>query len=57
MPHELFLTTKQKTKMRIDLSKNMSADIKVSKAQLSKPLNQVDLFGKSLGNMIDKSGK
>ena len=57
MPHELFLTTKQKTKMRNDLSKNMSADIKVNKAQLSKPLNQVDFFGKSLGNMIDKSGK
>ena len=57
MPHELFLTTKQKTKMKNDLSKNMSADIKVSKAQLSKPLNQVDFFCKSLGNMIDKSGK
>ena len=56
MPHELFLTTRQKTKMRNDLSKNMSADIKFSQEKLFKQLNHVDFFGKSLGNMIDKSG-
>ena len=31
LPHELLLTTRQKTKLRIVLNNNMSTDIKLSK--------------------------
>ena len=36
LPHELLLTTSQKTKLRNAFEKNMSIDIKLSKAQISK---------------------
>ena len=36
LPHELFLTTRQKTKIRNAFANNMSTDMKLSKAQLSK---------------------
>ena len=36
LQHELFLTTRQKTKVRNAFANNMLADIKLSKAQLSK---------------------
>ena len=36
LPHELWLTTRQKTKPRNALNSNMSTDIKLSKAQISK---------------------
>ena len=36
LPHELFLTTRQITKLRNDIEKNISADIKLSKAQIKK---------------------
>ena len=36
LPHELLLTTRQKTKLRNALNNNMSTDIKLSKAQISK---------------------
>ena len=39
LPHELYLTTKQSTKLRNAINNNMSTDIKFSKAQLKK-LNQ-----------------
>ena len=35
-PHELLLTTRQKTKLRNAFNNNMSTDIKLSKAQISK---------------------
>ena len=35
LPHELLLTTRQKTKLR-NAFNNMSTDLKVSKAQISK---------------------
>ena len=34
--HELFLTTRQTTKIRNAVANNMSTDIKLSKAQVSK---------------------
>ena len=34
--HELFLTTRQATKIRNAISNNMSADIKLSKSQVKK---------------------
>ena len=36
LPHESFLTTRQITKLRSKISNNISADIKLSKAQISK---------------------
>ena len=39
LPHELLLTTRQKTKLRNALNNNMSTSIKLSKAHISKILN------------------
>ena len=36
LPHELLLTTRQKTKLRNAFNNNMSTDLKLSKAQISK---------------------
>ena len=36
LPHELFLTTRQTTKIRNIFANNMSTDIKLSTAQISK---------------------
>ena len=36
LPHELLLTTRQTTKLRNAIKNNMSTDIKLSKAQISK---------------------
>ena len=53
MPHELFLTTRQKTKIRNAIAKNMSTDIKLSKAQLSKMIQS----GGFLRNVLSNLGK
>ena len=36
LPHELLLTTKQKTKLRNAFNNNILTDLKLSKAQISK---------------------
>ena len=36
LPHELLLTTKQKTKIRHAFNNNISTDLKLSKAQINK---------------------
>ena len=36
LPHELLLTTRQRTKLKNAFNNNMSTDIKLSKAQISK---------------------
>ena len=36
LPHELLLTTRQKTKLGNAFNNNMSTDLKLSKAQISK---------------------
>ena len=36
LPHELLLTTRQKTKLRNAFNNNMSTDIKLSKVQITK---------------------
>ena len=36
LPHELLLTTRQKAKLRNAFNNNMSTDLKLSKAQISK---------------------
>ena len=50
LPHELLLTTRQKTKLRIALNNNMSTDIKLSKAQISKIIQS----GGFLGSLLSK---
>ena len=39
LPHELLLTTRQKTKLRNAFNNNMSTDLTLSKAQISKKFN------------------
>ena len=36
LPHELLLTTREKTKIRNAFNNNMSTDLKLSKAQINK---------------------
>ena len=36
LPHEFLLTTRQRTKLKNAFNNNMSTDIKLSKAQISK---------------------
>ena len=50
LPHELLLTTRQKTKIRNELNNNMLADLKLSKAQISKII-QSGIF---LGSLLSK---
>ena len=38
LPHELLLTTRQKTKLRNVFNNNISTDLKLPKAQMSKIL-------------------
>ena len=53
LPHELFLTTRQKKKIRNIFTNNMSTDVKLSKAQLAKIIQ----LGGFLGNMMGNLGK
>ena len=50
LPHELLLTTRQKTKLRNAFNKNMSTDLKLSKAQISKIIQS----GGFLGSLLSK---
>ena len=50
LPHELLLTTKQKTKVRNAFNNNMSTDLKLSKAQISKIIQS----GGFLGSLLSK---
>ena len=38
LPHELLLTTRQKTKLRNTFNNNMSTDLTLSKAQMSETI-------------------
>ena len=50
LPHELLLTTRQKTKLRNAFNNNTSADIKLSKAQI----NEIIQSGGFLGSLLSK---
>ena len=50
LPHELLLTTKQKTKIRNAFNNNMSTDLKLSKAHISKIIQS----GRFLGSLLSK---
>ena len=45
LPHELLLTTRQKTKLRNAFNNNMSTDLKLSKAQISKIIQSGEFLG------------
>ena len=51
LPHELFLTTRQTTKIINSFVNNMSTDIKHSKVQISKIIQSGRSFGSWLGNL------
>ena len=50
LPHELLLTARQKTKVRNVFNNNMSTDLKLSKAQISKIIQS----GGFLGSLLSK---
>ena len=50
LPHELLLTKRQKTKLRNAFNNNMSTDLKLSKAQISKIIQS----GGFLGSLLSK---
>ena len=52
LPHELLLTTRQKTKLRNVFNNNMSTDLKLSKAQISKIIQSVGFLGTLLGPLL-----
>ena len=45
LPHELLLTTRQKTKLRNAFENNMPTDIKLSKTQISKTVPSGGFLG------------
>ena len=55
MPHELFLTTRQTTKMRKAFANNMSADIKHRRAEISTLVQSGGCFGSWSGNLGKKA--
>ena len=50
LPHELLLTARQKTKLRNAFNNNMSTDLKLSQAQISKIIQS----GRYLGSLLSK---
>ena len=50
LPHELLLTTRQKTKLRNALYNNISTNLRLSKAQISKIVQS----GGFLGSLLSK---
>ena len=51
MPYDLFLTTRHATKIRNAFANNMSADIKLGKAQISNIIQSGGSFDFWLGNL------
>ena len=52
LPHELLLTTRQKTKIRNAFNNNRSTDINFSKAQIHKIIQSDGFLGKLLGPLL-----
>ena len=52
LPPELLVTTRQKTKLRNSLNNNMSTDLKLSTAQVSKIIQSGGFLGRSLGPLL-----
>ena len=51
LPHELLLTTRQKTKLRNGFNNNMSTDLKLSKAQISKIIQSRGFLGSVISKL------
>ena len=52
LPHELLLTTRQKTKLRNAFNNNMSTDLKLSRAQISKIIQSGGFIGSLLSKLV-----
>ena len=52
LPHELLLTTRQKTKIRNAFNNNISTDLKLSKAQINKIIQSGGFLGRLLGPLL-----
>ena len=52
LPHELLLTTRQKTKLRNSFNNNISTDLKLSRAQISKKIQSGGFLGRLLGPLL-----
>ena len=52
LPHELLLTTRQKTKIRNAFNNNRSTDLKLSKAQINRIIQSGGFLGKLLGSLL-----
>ena len=52
LPHELLLTTRQKTKIRNAFNNNMSTDLKLSKAQINEIIQSGGFLGRLLGPLL-----
>ena len=52
LPHALLLTTRQKTKLRNAFNNNMSTDLKLSKAQISKIIQSGGFLGSLLSKLV-----
>ena len=53
LPNELLLTTRQKTKLTNSFNKNMSTDLKLSKAQISKIIQSGGFLGRLHGPLLN----
>ena len=51
LPHELLLTTRQKAKLRNALNNNMSTELKLSEAQITKIIQSGGFLGSLLSNL------
>ena len=51
LPHELLLTTRQNTKLRNAINNNLTTDIKLSKAQITKLIQSGGFLGKLLSKL------
>ena len=52
LPHELLLTTRQKTKIRNAFNNNMSTNLKFSKAEINKIIQSGGFLSKLLGPLL-----
>ena len=52
LPHELLLTARQKAKLRNSFNNNMSTDLKLSRAQISKIIQPGEFLGRLLGPLL-----
>ena len=51
LPHELLLTTRQKTRLRNAFNNNMPTDLKLSRAQISKLIQSGGVLGLLLSKL------